>query len=196
MKLQPATKIAAEIIQTLQPDCIQIHVAGSVRRRVPHVKDIEIVYIPKTTQLMDLFGAATQTYIIHTDNVITTLIDNGTLIKDTTVKRWGTKYKRLVHCASGIVIELFRAEIDNWGYILALRTGSADFNKVLVTKQAHGGALPPEIELRDGYVWYEGAQTPVPTEHAFFTALNLPLIPPQNRTVEQLRRCIKERQNR
>lgn len=194
MKLQAATQIADEIIHALRPDCVKIQVAGSVRRRLPHVKDIEIVYISQASSRQDLFGSTAQVYF-HTNVVLIRLINDGVLIKDATVKRWGSKYKRTIHCASGIVIEMFRAVPHNWGYILTLRTGPAAFNKLLVTKHTHGGALPPHIELRDGFVWHNGKSLPIPTELAFFTALNLPLIPPRDRTPLRLRRCIENRRN-
>ena len=190
MKLQTAYSIAEEIIHALHHDCIKIQEAGSVRRQKPEVRDIEIVYISCTIHTYDLFATLTQTHF-NTDTGLTYLINDGILAKDTAVKRWGPKYKRAIHCASGIVIELFRAETVNWGYILALRTGPADFNKLLVTKRAFGGALPPDIELRHGYVWYDKQQISVTTEHAFFAALNLPLIPPQDRTVERLAHYIR-----
>jgi len=199
MKLQQATQIANDIIHTLRPDCVHIQLAGSIRRQVPQVKDVEIVYISKTTPLqMHLFNQPTTTYF-HADDAIAALIIHGLLAKDTTVKRWGPKYKRAIHCTSGIIIELFRAEPRNWGYIFALRTGPAAFNKLLVTKRAQGGALPPHITLQGGYVWDNQPLIPtiipILTEHAFFALLDLPLIPPQDRTVERLRRCIENRRN-
>lgn len=201
MKLQPATQVANEIIDVLKPECIRIEAAGSIRRHKPEVKDIEIVYISKTSSVqMDLFGNNFQT-LPHVDKVLATLIDDGILAKATKIKRWGPKYKRAIHCASRIVIELFRVEPDNLGYILALRTGPADFNKLLVTKRAHGGALPPDITLRNGHVWHIGrtnipTKIPTPNERGFFALLNLPFILPQERTVERLRRYIQERKNR
>lgn len=198
MKLQPAQDIADEIIQALRPECAETQVAGSIRRLMPDVKDVEIVYISHTSsQQMDLFGTHFQTYF-HANHAIAKLIGNGTLVKDTTVKRWGTKYKRAIHCASGIVVEMFRAQSDNWGYILALRTGPAAFNKLLVTRRSQGSALPPDIKLQGGYVWHIGrsniqTQIPTPTERGFFVLLDLPFIPPQERTVKRLRRCIQDR---
>lgn len=206
MKLLSAQPIANEIIQALRPQCSEIHAAGSVRRRASNVKDVEIVYISHTSsQQMPLFNSVTQptahtpaqTYF-HANNAIAKLIDEGVLVKDTVVKRWGSKYKRCIHCASGIVIELFRATVRNWGYIFALRTGPEDFNKILVTSRSQGGALPPHITLQGGYVWNTEGLTliPTPTEQAFFAILDLPVIPPHERTVERLKHCIQERQNR
>ena len=123
MKLQPAQDIASEIIQTLRPDCVQIQAAGSIRRLKPEVKDVEIVYTSQTrSKQMDLFGDVHQLYF-HTDDAIDSLIINGILARDTTVPRWGQKYKRAVHCASGICIVLYRTEPDKWGYNKALLTG-------------------------------------------------------------------------
>jgi DNA polymerase/3'-5' exonuclease PolX len=198
MKLQSAQRVAMQTIQALHHDCVEIEVAGSIRREMPIVKDVELVYISKTTsQQMDLFGSHIQTFF-NVDTMLATMIDDEMITKDIAVKRWGPKYKRVVHCASGIVIELFRAEIDNWGYILALRTGPDKFNKLLVTKHAKGGALPPDIKLQGGHVWHVG-RTNIPTkistpnERGFFALLDLPFIPPQERTAEYLKRLIKER---
>lgn len=47
MILSEALKIAEAVLKELGPHCERIAIAGSVRRRKPEVKDIEIVAIPK-----------------------------------------------------------------------------------------------------------------------------------------------------
>jgi len=44
--LERAEKIAAEVIKRLSPYCAQIQVAGSVRRKKPWVKDVDLVLVP------------------------------------------------------------------------------------------------------------------------------------------------------
>jgi len=196
MNLSQAQLIAAEIMMNLHPSCIQIQIAGSVSRHVPEVKDIEIVYISKAgTRTIDLFGATRE--FPTTDLVIAEMIDDGLLMRDPDVRRWGPKYKRARHCKSGIVVELFRAELGNWGYILALRTGPARFSKLLVTSAAKNGAMPWGIEAKDGHLWKVGRtqrqQLATPTEKIFFATLHVPHWSPEDRSAEALRQYIKER---
>ena len=180
MELERAQLISREIAGILAPACRRIELAGSVRRGKPDVHDVEFVFEPKLgLRAVDLFES--ETYPL-TDDVLATLQEAGTLASDDKVKRWGPKYKRCVHVASGLVIELFAADSENWGYILALRTGPYDFNKVLVRQPWHGGALPLGVRLVDGYVYRDGCRLPVPTEEDFFTALNLPCWPPAERS--------------
>ena len=47
MNLQQAQQIAERIKSELAPHCDRIEIAGSIRRKKPEVKDIEIVCIPK-----------------------------------------------------------------------------------------------------------------------------------------------------
>jgi len=56
MDLKTAADIAVKICFILQPNCELIHLAGSIRRRKPEVKDIEIVCSPKVEVLKDMFG--------------------------------------------------------------------------------------------------------------------------------------------
>ena len=54
--LEVAQKIAVDICYKLQPFCEKINIAGSVRRKKPEVKDIEIVCVPKQETQYDMFG--------------------------------------------------------------------------------------------------------------------------------------------
>jgi DNA polymerase/3'-5' exonuclease PolX len=47
MKLEQALEIAEKVKALLAPHCERIEIAGSIRRKKPDVKDIEIVAIPK-----------------------------------------------------------------------------------------------------------------------------------------------------
>jgi DNA polymerase/3'-5' exonuclease PolX len=195
MNLAGARAIAEEVRDALSPDCERIQIAGSIRRGKPEVKDIEIVYIPRMIlpqpALFDL-GLSADSSIPATDRAIDDLIANATLARDDKVKRWGPKYKRAVHVQTGMVVELFAATGDNWGYIYALRTGPAEFNHLLVTKKAYGGAMPADMYVHSGYLWHTdgeaGAHTccHMPSEEVFFATLQLPCWPPEERTAERL----------
>lgn len=47
MKYEDAILIAERVKAELEPHCERIEIAGSIRRKKPEVKDIEIVAIPK-----------------------------------------------------------------------------------------------------------------------------------------------------
>lgn len=179
MKLDEARRVAEAVVARLRPQCERIAVAGSVRREEPEVHDVEIVYVATMAatpgQLLDVHS-----YPL-TEDVIKAMVDEGLLRYDTDVRRNGPKYKRMIHCPSGAVVELFRAESENWGLILALRTGPAKFNKMLVAHGWEGGVLPPDHKVRDGYLWRRGVIFPTPEEESFFRAIEVPCWPPQMR---------------
>jgi DNA polymerase/3'-5' exonuclease PolX len=187
MKLDEARQVAEEIVAALAPACERVEIAGSIRRCVPEVKDVEIVFIAKTeTFVQDLFGDVVKE-ICHADLVIADLIDGGVLARDEQVKRWGPKYKRAIHCSSRMVVELFRAQPDNWGYILALRTGPAGFNKIWAAYVREGGCLPSYLRLKGGYVWQNGERVVTATEESFFATILVRCWPPEERARERLR---------
>jgi len=179
-----AVEIALAVLKRLQSACERICIAGSIRRHKPNVKDVEIVYIPcYQEEQVDMF---TWEPVPATERRIRELVGSGFLEFDTEVKRDGPKYKRLIHVASSMTIELFRANPDNWGLIVALRTGPAEFNKLLVTKPWGGGAMPAHLSMRDGYLWGQDGRIDTPTETAFFETIQLPYWSPWERTGERL----------
>lgn len=184
MNLKTAYDVAKEVISALWPACERVEVAGSVRRRKLTPKDIEIVFIPKMVlRPMDMFNTELEA---ATDLVIDRLVDQKVLAWDEAVKRNGPRYKRLIHVTQKVVVELFAAQEDNWGLILALRTGPGDFNKMLVSHPWQGGAMPMDMMMRDGYLWQRGEKLASRTEEAFFEQMGLPYWSPEARSVERL----------
>ena len=189
MKLTLASEIADEIIEGFWCTCYCIVKAGSVRRGIAEVKDIEICYIPRlVSKRVDLF---TYTDVSATDGVIADIVACGFLAWDEEVKRNGPKYKRLIHVNTGIVVELFAATLENWGLILALRTGPAEFNHKLVTQWSHGGIMPMGMAMRGGYLWRGLARLESPDEETFFGQIGIPNWAPRERSVERLRDWLK-----
>jgi DNA polymerase/3'-5' exonuclease PolX len=189
MKLQDAKRIAWEVIECLSPGCEQIVYAGSTRREKPEVKDLEIVYISKMVpQQIDLF---TTDLVPATEELIADLVDRRLWLYDDVVRRNGPKYRRMMHAHTGFTIELFRAQTDNWGLTLALRTGPAEFNHWLVNRM--GGAMPVDMCMRDGYLWKRGKRLDSPDEETFFAQIGVPCWPPKERSKKRLTAFLKER---
>ncbi len=110
--------VALAILEELKPHCIRIEIAGSLRRKCKEIGDIEIVAIPKPYST-GLF-----------EDGIASVINRWEKVKGE-LNYGECKYTQRIH-ESGIKIDLFFAEEGNWGSILAIRTGSADYShKVL-----------------------------------------------------------------
>lgn len=162
MEFHKAFKIASEIKDLLEPHCLRIEIAGSIRRRRPEVKDIEIVCIPKPYET-GLFSSGIATVIINWPKV------KGEL---------PCKYTQRIH-ESGIKIDIFFATPINWGYILAIRTGPANYShNVLANTWVKKGYVGI-----DGNLTSRGGIIPVQEEIDLYNLLGLPYVIPERRGI-------------
>ena len=94
--------------------------------------------------------------------------------------RWGERYRRVIF--QGIAHDLFAADADNWGSVLAIRTGPAEFSKGLVVGLRRNG-----YRNQDGYVWTctpEGEpieRVACPDERTFFALAGAAWVEPEDR---------------
>lgn len=164
MKLEKARTIAEEFIEMLSPRCECIEIAGSIRRRKPEVKDIELVAIPKVREERDLFGELLDT-ISELDEFDWS--SYGEIIKN------GSKYKQ-IRTFPLINLDLFIVlPPAQWGVIFAIRTGPADYSRWLVTQQRYGGAMPAGYFVQEGQLWGPHGIIPTPEESDFFAEIGL-----------------------
>ena len=138
------------------------------------MKDIEIVAMPRLRyepQLMDVV-------------VEVNALDGypwrslGHVIKN------GPKYKQLRLHQAEINLDLFIVTPPaQWGVIMAIRTGPAEFSQWCVTQRSKGGALPSDCQVKDGGVYRHGASRPIsmPEELDFLDFLGLGWINPSER---------------
>lgn len=192
MRLKDAELYASEVVRLLSPACQEIIVCGSVRRRKPEVKDLEIVALPKRRDGPPVFGDALSG-LPPLDALCAQLVRYDELHLDAKLKRDGPKYKRFIHPRGRIAIDLFIASPGNFGNLIAIRTGDADFSKLLVTPRRDGGLMPEDLGQHNGYLWRslaEGAADRVacPTESSFFAALGLPVPHPEHRNIGEIAR--------
>ena len=138
------------------------HVAGSVRRRQPHVGDVEHVVIPRFGELEDtgsLFaGRQTVNLVLQrSEQLVYAAPGEAEAGRDWVTRhvypdgrnRWGERYRGLSF--RDFAHELFLADPDgsNLGPTLAIRTGPADFSRKLVTQLQWNGRVNMGGYVRD-----------------------------------------------
>ena len=205
-----AEKAAQRIAEQLGPSCERIMIAGSIRRQQPLVNDIELVAIPKF--VIPAKPAPGQLFVPKPRNLLEDACDditNGKLegirrplkVEGTRLPAWGARYKALVAEFSPgrwISLDLFIVARGSWGPQLALRTGPAEFSKLLFTRADQGGAMPLGMKSEKGVLMHRTDRRKpeddpdgweklfVPEEPEFFDAIKVPFIEPPQRSVHRL----------
>ncbi|RMG91197.1 MAG: hypothetical protein D6706_18435 [Chloroflexi bacterium] len=167
-----AMHIADSLLVLLAPACERVEIAGSLRRHRPQIGDIEIVAVPRYNVVYNLFGEP-----IQQDSLVNDILSQ---LQFKTIKS-GPRFKQFEY--QGIKVDLFLANETNWGVILALRTGSADFSHWLVTPQVQGGAMPAGMQCQGGYLRRHGKTLTTLEEQDLFAHLGLEWISPLEREV-------------
>lgn len=174
MTLEWATHYAEKIQEWIAPACERIQVAGSVRRRRPHCKDIDLVLIPKIEVEKDMLGEETARFnkvaLFLADYIHNT---EGAGIMSGTGPDPDITRVQLPKC----VLDIFFASQENWASRLLCRTGSAAHNVYLIEKAKSLGLVwkPQQGIIRDGQV------IPAETEEDIFTMLQMDYLTPEQR---------------
>ena len=190
--LLEAQAMADELVALLEPACERLVVAGSIRRRKADVADIELVAMPRVTTEAggDLWGTP-----VDVDHLALALdlLDVGGQLGLRTVhsrhadgsvsegQRDGRSYKALEF--RGFPVDLFIVhDPAQWGVILTIRTGPADWSHRLVTDcQAY------LRRVSGGYLYRSGQRVVCDTEEAFLEAIGQDWIDPADRHVSRVR---------
>jgi DNA polymerase/3'-5' exonuclease PolX len=178
-ELAHARGLAEAMVRVFAPACERIEIAGSIRRCIPTVADVEIVCVPRARR--DLFGELVDEPT-ELDRVVDELIAQGRLELRLTaagIACNGSRAKRLRAVRSGLPLDLFGVlPPASWGAILAIRTGPADFSQRLVTLCKHRG-----LDQRDGRLVARGSgrELATPEERDFFAACGVPYVEPWER---------------
>ena len=180
---EKALEVARELYNSLQLHCARIKVAGSLRRGLRFVSDIEFVIIPKIElRDDDLFGDK-KTAVDHTAHKIDEMVTWSTLGKrrnSSGSEMWGAKNKLAVHTNSGIPVDFFFTTEPNWVMTLFVRTGPKALNIKIATLakrkgwrlEAYGSGF---VNLAEQKYW------PVAREEDIFKFAGLPFVPPDRR---------------
>ena len=165
-KFEDVLPIAQEILKEIKPHCYRCQIAGSIRRGKDTIGDIEIVLIPKPYEIgLIAFGLPTVLYKWKSER--------GKLFPGE------CRYNRRKH-PSGISIDFFLVKEHNWGYHLAIRTGSSEFS----TKKLGWRWSAMGFKGIDGDFTYDGVVIPVREEMDFFRLLDMRWIEPRYREVK------------
>lgn len=172
MELAKAEKIAHKYVDLLSPFCERIEIAGSVRRKKPEVKDIEIVCIPKIVNVINDWEEMWQSLTheeVHPEFV--KIVNTLPKVKG---EPTGKYTQRIL--PEGINLDLFMANKENWGYILAIRIGPDGYSKYLADTWVRLG-----YKGIDGMLTKNGQPIPVPEEKDLFWLLGLEYVEPEYR---------------
>ena len=164
MPIEEVLPYAEELIDKLRPHCERVEIAGSIRRKRDIVGDIEIVLEPKPFQV-GLFASG-----------IATVIGDWKTVRG---QLPNCKYTQRIHPEIDIPVDFFMATHGNFGLIMAIRTGSADFShKVLARKWSSMG-----FESKDGWLHRkrDGSEIAIPEEEDLFRLLGMEYIEPKLR---------------
>jgi DNA polymerase/3'-5' exonuclease PolX len=188
MLLSNARTKAEALVEQMRPFCERLEIAGSIRRKKPEVKDIEIVAIPKLEianvedESLDLFGNSLQlTESINKLHLWATKMSGIRWIKTGTpdIVDWqpkpeGKYWRGLVD--DEIKLDLFLARPENFGVIFVIRTGSAQFTTALVTYARRMG-----MPVQDGMLTRGGQSLETFEERDVFRILKLDYVEPPQR---------------
>lgn len=113
MTLNKANLIADRFLKLIEPCCLKVSIAGSVRRECAIVHDIEFVAVPKDEFCFGrLFIEGYPGLAVN-----------------------GSRLKRFIYPESHLQLELFLTTQADYGRILAIRTGSSYFSHVALAMQ-------------------------------------------------------------
>jgi len=174
MRLDEAKSIAQKYVNILHPWCNKIMIGGSIRRQKTWVKDIEIICVPKRffPEIKDLFGE------IHKEperpiKEFCDFVNTLEAVKGNPA----VKYTQRV-LPEGIKLDLFMAEMDNFGLISMIRTGSANYSKEVMVQLLKRGFKSDEGRLINTQT---GEIVPVETEKDFYNITGIRYVKPQDR---------------
>lgn len=186
MKLADASAFANAVVEQLRPWCEKIHVAGSIRRELQEVGDIEIVALPKRDHEGPVEGWVKAVECLG-------IMELGKKPKPIVQRRM---VKVILPWARGAQVDLFIPQAHDYGRILAIRTGSADYShKVLAGCWTRLGWVGTSEGLRrasqcekknNAWQLKPGVREPhlpppFPDEESFFAFLHLAYVHPRTR---------------
>jgi len=195
MQYSNANQIAIKLQSVLHPYCKEgfCNIAGSLRRKKPDVKDIELVVLPKTISRQDGFFDTKQ---VRSPEFIAQVNGLGLIIKGDPENGRYVQIK----LSDGLNLDLFIPQDTDYFRQYVIRTGSADYVKDHIAHgwknvgwcgTAEGLRLIDECEAKKDnqrriIKWICTAEKPTlpplwKSEEDFFEFLSVPYVEPENR---------------
>lgn len=186
--LHAALAAAERAVALLRDGCERIEIAGSIRRRRPDVKDIELVVVPRYQP--DLFGGPGADLLNQQIRLCVQAHDlqwcTGKTGRRAPERLDDRRYYQLSLVArEPWSIDLFAVRPPaQWGAIMAIRTGPEEYARELVTSARRRGLrceddrllvsewIGPVISTRE---------LATPEERDFIEACGMPYRPPEDR---------------
>jgi DNA polymerase/3'-5' exonuclease PolX len=136
---QEAISVATSVVNLLKPGCFKIDIAGSLRREKNFVHDIDIVLQPLMSAVHGQLTLFEEESVIQMPIALNCILDTSF---QTACINFNKYYRTLQIIYRGIPVDLFLTEPDgeNYGALLQMRTGSAEFNMRLAAKAKSLGA--------------------------------------------------------
>lgn len=162
--------IAEKIVRFIEPYCQRVVIAGSIRRKDAECGDIDIVAIPKFTEIPSLLG----------DPVLESHMDKCKLSELGILSANGSKLKKFTYRFNGeeIPVQIFIVTPPaEFGVVLAIRTGPQQLGVRMVTQNFKPfGYLSAGHYVKDGALWTRGSniKVPCPEEEDFLNFLSMP----------------------
>jgi DNA polymerase/3'-5' exonuclease PolX len=197
MRHKQALEIAVVICERLYPFTTKLNIAGSIRRKKPEVKDIEIICLPRYIDGAQggLFSEVLPVQVIS-PNFVGMVKALGTVIKGKPDGRY-----MQIELPQRITLDLFMPDPVDYFRQYAIRTGSSDYSRETIAKAwKRKGWCGSDVGLRlisdcvehkqpDGKSKWQcvnpTAEFPPVwhSEQEFFDWLGVPYIDPKLRTI-------------
>ena len=131
MKIEEIRPIAMKYLRMLEPYCLRIKIAGSIRREKAECGDIEIVCVVDTDERERMKFIA--------------MVERLEKVKGDPTGRYTQRM-----LPEGVKLDIFMAQEDNWGNIFLIRTGNWKFSRFMM------GIRAKQVGLlhRGGYLWH------------------------------------------
>jgi DNA polymerase/3'-5' exonuclease PolX len=176
-----ALAVAEEIRAVLAPCCSRVMVAGSLRRGRAEVGDVELVYVTRFENRQvpgDMFSWAN---VALAEVEVAYMETLGLLARRKNVRgyeTYGPKNKLMVHCATGVPVDLFATTECCWWNYLVCRTGPAASNiRIAQAAQRRGWQWNP---YSVGFSTDDAVHV-VGSEEEVFRFVGLPCLEPEER---------------
>lgn len=169
LALSPAQKLAEKVLEILSPACLKIEVAGSIRRGVAEVGDIDLVCLPRDGAQAEL------AYLFRECAMQGGMMLDGGMAKRCVLRKNGVQCDLWI--AHHTIPDLLAPLPCNYGAMLLTYTGSVAHNIKLVERAKSMGMT---FKPGHGVIEESGAVHSV-TEEEIFSALKMEFVKPEDR---------------